>query len=117
MKSGRLAGENGASILLPEVKRGTLPRQIITLAYLSEQIPHALVSEQLARSLCVEAEATVVLVRLEPQDHCGHTGAQPQPDFYLNGEFHMPLEMERTDSGFCRFTLGVRTDPPTPAGI
>jgi NTE family protein len=53
----------------------------------------------------------VVLVQLERQD--GELQSEP----FLNGEFHMPPEVRQTDGGFYSITLGVRSDPPTPAGI
>jgi len=95
----------------------SLPRQIVTLTYLSERLPAPLLSEQVARSLAAETETAVVLVRLQPQRTTLATdnGALPEP--FLNGEFHMPSALRKNQGGFYQLTLGVRSDPPTPAGI
>jgi NTE family protein len=114
MKFGRSAGDEKGPILLREVKPELLPRQIVTLASLSPQIPSTLISEQLARSLCAETNLPVVLVRLEPHDNANDT---LPAEFFLNGEFHLPAEVPRTEDGVNTITLGIRSDPPTPAGI
>ena len=117
MSFGRSARANGETLLPIEVGQKTLPHQVVTLAFLSDQISADLISEQLARSLCVETKATVVLVRLEPlaDENRAGNGARSEP--FLNGEFHMPAEVRQTEAGFHFITLGVRSDPPTPAGI
>jgi NTE family protein len=100
-----------------------LPRQIVTLAFLSQQLPAATISEQLARSLCSETDANVVLVRFAPQDDgapagSSQTGMSASPEFFLNGEFHMPSRVNKTVGGFYSVTLGVKNaEPPSPAGI
>jgi len=97
-------------------QRRRLPRQIVTLAFLSEQLPTATISEELARSLCVETEAKVVLVRFAPQDASQTT--QAQPEFFLNGEFHMPSQVTKTIGGFYSVTLGIKnSEPPSPGSI
>jgi NTE family protein len=114
MKSGRSA-INEEPILLPEARPEPLLSQVVVLAYLSNPLPSGLISEQLARSLCTETDASVVLVRLEPQNGSTGNGADAQP--FLNGEFHLPPELRGAEGGFRSLTLGVRSDPPTPAGI
>jgi NTE family protein len=104
-----------------------LPRQIITLLFLSEQVPAAVISEELARSLCSETDSRVVLVRFTPEDSGGQransalgprTGMSASPEFFLNGEFHMPSRVNKTIGGFYSVTLGIRNaEPPSPAGI
>lgn len=96
---------------------GPLPRQVVTLAFLSEPISASQVSEQLAGSLIAETGNSVVLVRFEPQAENGtpHNGAQPNP--YLNGEFRMPAHVPKTEAGFSLLTLGIRSDPPSPEGL
>src|SRR3989442_4838679 len=45
------------------------PRQAaVVLAFLSKHLPTALISEQLAKSLCAETGASVVLARMLPCD-------------------------------------------------
>lgn len=117
MISGRPTVENGEPIRPKEVSREPLPRQIVTLAFLSAQIPNSLISEQVARSLCAETGATVVLVQLRRQDGAGKTNNDADPELFLNGEFHLPAQVRKTDAGFYSLALGVRSDPPTPAGI
>src|SRR5450432_4208442 len=81
-----------APFLPSEVRHQPLPRQVVTLAFLSAQIPAAHISEQLARLLSTETNESVVLVRLQPQDGIGSTNREARPEFFLNGEFHMPPE-------------------------
>jgi NTE family protein len=97
-----------------------LPRQIVSLAFLSQQLPAAIISEQLARNLCSETEANVVLVRFAPLDGSSVAARPglPQPEFFLNGEFHMPSRVNKTIGGFYSVTLGIKdAEPPSPAGI
>ena len=100
-----------------EVNQKLLPRQVVTLAFLSEQIRDSSISEQLAQSLCSETEAAVVLVRLERQDANSTTDDGSRSELYLNGEVHLPLDIRETEAGFHTLTLGVRSEPPTPASI
>jgi NTE family protein len=94
-----------------------LPRQIATLAFLSQELPAATISDELARSLCVETDAKVVLIRFVPQDGNPNAGL-PEPEFFLNGEFHMPSQVNKTVGGFYSVTLGIKNaEPPSPAGI
>ena len=94
-----------------------LPRQVITLTFLSESLPASLISEQLARSLCEETQTSVVLVRFESQADQATTKFEAQPNPYLNGEFHMPSCVARTAAGFHALTLGIRSEPPSPEGL
>jgi NTE family protein len=56
-----------------------------------------------------------VLVRFAPQDE---NPEPPAPEFFLNGEFHMPAQVNKTIGGFHSVTLGVKNaEPPSPAGI
>jgi NTE family protein len=117
MNLGRSTGENGELVRSTEVVHEPLPRQIVTLAFLEKQIPASLMSEQLARSLCAETKASVVLVRLEPWDGYGTMNDCPRPELFLNGEFHLPANFRETNAGFHSLILGVGADPPTPPGI
>lgn len=99
------------------VDRERLPRQVVTLAFLSDQICDSLITEQLARSLCAETEESVVLVRLVPQEGQSRMDERSRPELFLNGEVHLPPEVLKTDAGFHSLTLGLRNDPPTPASI
>jgi len=94
-----------------------LPRQVIALAFLSEQTCASLASAQLAGSLCAETQSEVVLVRLRPQEAGVETNSRQAEQPFLNGEFHFPAGMQKTAEGFFTLTLGIRSDPPTPAGI
>src|ERR1051325_11128849 len=60
--------------------------QVVTLAFVSEQLPVRTISEELACSVCAETDSKVVLVRFIPQN-CIQT-ANARPEFFLNGEFH-----------------------------
>jgi len=118
MNLGRLAKENGEPIPLTEAGHEPPLRQVFTLAFLSEHLPDALISDQLARSLRAETEASVVLVRLESQDGPGTMNDGAQPGIFLNGEFHLPPQLRDIDTGFHSLTLLCdRSQPPTPSGM
>jgi hypothetical protein len=93
------------------------PHHLIALAFLSEQLPGSVISEQLARSLCAETTAPVVLVRLERHDGKGNGDNGAQADMFLQGEFHMPSRVIKTQGGFHFLTLRVKSDPPSPGSI
>jgi NTE family protein len=112
MNVGRAVGVNEVLRLAPETGQDFLPRQIVTLAFPGNQIPGPFIGEQLARALCAEIDAPVVLVHLG----CG-SEAEARPELFLNGEFHLPAVLDRTDAGFHSLVLGVGTNPPTPPGI
>jgi len=84
---------------------------LVTLAFLSENLPAGLISQQLATSLCGETSETVVLVRLAPQ------GGSVLTDASLNGEFHLPVEIHKTSGGYHSLTIGIETRPSSPAAV
>lgn len=94
-----------------------LRRRVVTLGFLSQDLPADLISAQLAGSLSVESDEMTVLVRLTRQEDMGDTGKAAQADLSLNGEFHMPPQIRRTSAGFHSLILGVGGEPPSPAGI
>ncbi|MSU56565.1 MAG: hypothetical protein EXS35_00005 [Pedosphaera sp.] len=108
---------SGDSILPQDSGLHRWRRQIITLTFASESIPASLISERLARSIFEETHASVVLVRFEEQsdEAAAKFGGQSNP--YLNGAFHMPASVDRTEAGFHTLTLGIRSDPPSPEGL
>jgi NTE family protein len=67
--------------------------------------------------LCAETAAPVVLVRLEPADCGSRSEAEVRPELFLNGEFHLPPALDKTEAGFHSLVLGVGNNPPTPPGI
>ena len=77
-----------------------LPRQVVTLAFLSEAIPAALISELIERSLGEETQASVVLVRFESLENQARASGSAQSPPHLNGEFHMPPCVNRAKAGF-----------------
>jgi NTE family protein len=121
--SGAIFGSTVAtsSATMPaRAEKRHLPRQIVTLAFLSKQLPAATISEQVARSLCSETDGNVVLVRFTTQEGSLVTTRPglPAPEFFLNGEFHMPSRVNKTIGGFYSVTLGIKdAEPPSPAGI
>src|SRR6266446_1635651 len=115
MNSGRAVGDLYKPQRPPETGCRPLSRQVVTLAFLSEQLPSPLISRHLVRTLVAETGSSVILVRFEPQTD---SAADPsRPDLYLNGEFHLPAQLTPTDDGFCFLPLVVRADPPSPAGL
>src|SRR5262245_13686511 len=86
-----------------------LSHQVVTLAFLSEQIPAALVTHQLARFLHRETALSVVLVRFAPYDDLTSPGGEPR--VYLNGEFRMPNRIGEVDPDFDLLTVGVKGEP------
>ncbi len=101
----------------PIPRRERLPRQVVTLAFVSERVAATVIREQLARSLCVEASASVVLVQVESPRNNGLSGFGPPPELYLNGEFHMPNQILRTETGFYSLTIGITNEAPSVPGI
>ncbi len=117
MNFERPTWDNDRPISSTETGRGSLPRQVVTLAFLTEQAHGSLISAQLAQSLCAETEASVVLVRLEPHTAVSRMDEGARPELFLNGEVHIPPQISRTDGGFHSLTLGLRTEPPTTESI
>ena len=89
--------------------------QVVTLAFLSEQLPGDLISEQLAGCLCAETQATAILVQFKLLS--GETDDHSQADVSLNGEFHMPSVLRKAEAGYCSVIVGVESETPSPAGI
>jgi NTE family protein len=111
------AAEVPSRVLAINTEQPALPRQVVTLAFSSENIPASLISERLAGSLSAETEASVVLVRFERSQGPGSLDAGVRPELYLNGEFHMPARLVRNDAGFYSLTFGIRSEPPSTGGI
>src|SRR5258708_2495522 len=79
--------------------------RVITLAFLSEHVPFALIMDQLAGLLLAESGEAVVVVRFNV--HGGAEATQPavEAEQILNGEFHMPPWPKRTGGGFHVLTV------------
>ena len=98
----------------------------VALAFLSKHLPSALISEQLAKSLCSETGASVVLVRMKPCDVRSSFGGGfddnatvvdwASSDMVLQGQFRT-CSLFRTEAGFHILTLSVRTGPTSPEWI
>jgi NTE family protein len=115
MNLGRLSKGNGEPIRLTETGDESPRRQIVTLAFLAEQLPDSLISQQLAQSLCAETEASVVLVRLERHDDTAPGADGARPALFFDEECNLWSQMRRTNSGFHCLTLSVRSNPPAPS--
>src|SRR6516165_6313545 len=100
----KLPAEN-LSVEFSDWQSTRLPRQVVSLAFLSESAAGRYLSESLAQSLCVETNSPVILVRFTQVD-------QPNPQNYLNGEFHLPAILDRTEAGFHLLAVGVKSDDP-----
>src|ERR1044071_126760 len=108
-----------------EVNGYSLPQSsrqaAVALAFLSKQIPSALISEQLAKSLYAETGASVVLGRMQPFDVRSAYGFDDNAtvvdwassDLVLQGQFRT-CSLFRTVAGFHILTLSVRTGPTSP---
>src|ERR1041385_5408367 len=98
----------------------------VALAFLSKQIPSALISEQLAKSTYAETGASVVLVRMQPYDVRSTFGSGfddnatvvdwASSDLVLQGQFRT-CSLFRTEAGFHILTLTVRTGPASPEWV
>src|SRR5882724_3046569 len=101
-------------------------RAAVALAFLSKNLPRSLISEQLAKSLCTETGASVVLVRMKPCDVRSSFGGGfddnatvvdwASSDLVLQGQFRT-CSLFRTEAGFHILTLSVRTGPTSPEWI
>jgi NTE family protein len=98
--------------LKPASEPQRLRNQVVTLAFLSREVPARCITELLARELCVETAAAVILVRFQP------TGRETEAQ-NLNGEFHFPPRgIARTEAGFHALIVGISPDePPSVGGI
>lgn len=114
MKFGRAVGSSEEVRLATDARPERLPTKVITLAFLNERIPGSVISEQIARDICAETDAPVVLVRLEAANG---TDLSQRPELFLNGEFHLPPELDKAAAGYHWLALGVGINPPTPPGI
>jgi NTE family protein len=94
-----------------------LPRQFVTLTYLSDKLPAWLISEAIARSLVSETNEKVLLLRIELQETNAPAVSGAAPEAFLNGEFHLPPEIRKTDDGFYMLRLGVEDRPSSPASV
>jgi len=101
--------------------------KVVTLAYVSPELPASLLSERLARSLYVETEAPVVLVRCsESQKQAGNGDrVRSTPRQTEHGFYELTLSHPRDDERLAQklselgqfhyILIEVQTDkPPTP---
>ncbi|HWX19859.1 MAG TPA: patatin-like phospholipase family protein [Candidatus Binatia bacterium] len=96
----------------PTLARRSGRHQVATLTFSSEQLPASLLAETLARWLCVETGASTVLVRLERQKN-----NEVQSAHFLNGEFHLPARVSKTEAGYHFLAVAIASEGPSPAGI
>ncbi len=94
-----------------------LPRQVVSLAFLSNQLPASLISRRLARAVYSETGAAVVLVRLEhtTANPSAFTGKPARPLF--NNKSQIGSAMRQTDEGFYQITLGVSDHEASPTCV
>jgi NTE family protein len=109
--------EKGVTDLSSRAHAHFLPRQFITLAFLSDRLPASLIGERIAQSLVAEIDERVLLLRIELQEGNLPATRGTEPDVFLNGEFHLPSEIRKTDGGFYALTLGVESRPSSPASF
>src|SRR5438874_1417726 len=117
MNLGRAFGDNLEPQRPPRIGQRPLARQIVSLAFLSDQLPASLITRQLAGSLRTETNASVILVRFATEAEMAGSNGGAHPELYLNGEFHLPPELIQAQDGVCHLTLGVRSEPPTAPGL
>src|SRR5947209_524933 len=117
MNLGRAVGGNHQPQRPAATGKRPLARQIVTLGFLSEELPSRLIAERIAGSLVTETQAPVILVRFDTKREGGHVVSPATPEVYLNGEFHLPPELLPTPGGFHLVTITVRGEPPSPAGL
>jgi len=114
MKFGRAVGGSSELRLSAEATQQLQPSEVVTLAFLDERIPGSFITEQIAGDICAETGASVVLVRLETAEGAN---LSERPELFLNGEFHLPPELDKAAAGYHWIVLGVGINPPTPPGI
>ena len=95
----------------------TPPGRVVTLAFLSQHLPAALLGEQVAQLLHDEAGASVALVRLTRTSNLTDTTIRRTIDFILDDGLQLPAQLPRTDNGFCFINLGVRDELCPPEWI
>ncbi|HZF00918.1 MAG TPA: patatin-like phospholipase family protein [Methylomirabilota bacterium] len=83
----------------------TTVSRVVTLAFLSQRFPSALLGEQIARSLCAETESAVALIRLT-RPLTGDTTTIRRGAIGLSGNFPLPAEIPRADAGYYFLSLG-----------
>jgi NTE family protein len=116
------SGQNGGSDSLEEIlslptSADMLPRQVVSLAFLSDQLPARLISQELARSVHSETGAAVVLVRLEGagSKSAASNGRPVRP--LLDSKFQIASAMKQADEGFYQITLGLAEHDPSPGCV
>ena len=92
-------------------------RRVVTLVFLSRQLPAALLSEQVARRLHDETGASGALVRFTATHHLTGTQTRRKNDLVLNGALHLPSELPQTEDGFCTLNLAVDDELHPPGWI
>lgn len=119
MNSGRAFGAIEEPHRPPRIGQRPLVRQIVALPFLSDQLPAPLLSEALAGQLRAETSSSVILVRFVPERETSGSGpaGAARPELYVNGEFHLPLELTQSDDGVYRLTISLRSEPPTAPGL
>src|ERR1044071_1201735 len=98
----------------------TFSRQIVTLGFLSKELPSEFISQQLAEAVFGETkrESPVILVRFEHRANVLEQPSAPIPELHLNGEFHLPAELIPTEGGFPMVTITIKgEDRPSPEGL
>jgi NTE family protein len=90
--------------------------RIVTLAFLSQRVPSALIGEQIARSLAAETDSAVVLVRLT-RPLSGDTTTIRKSILHFSGEFPLPNEIPLTDAGFYILKIGENGELYQPERI
>jgi NTE family protein len=93
------------------------PGHVVTLGFLTDDLPASLISEQIANSLARETDADIVLVRLERQVVSTSTSTAATPDASLNGEFHLPSNINQTAAGIYSLTIGVEQRPSSSKSV
>ena len=79
--------------------------RVVSLVYLSRNLPASVLSENVAQSLSAETGARVVLVRLEQQN--GNQATTRGQRLMLDGELRLPGDWPPNDGGFHFLTLEV----------
>jgi NTE family protein len=91
--------------------------RVVTLAFLSGHLPAMLLGEQVARSLCTETGASVVLVRLTRPLNGDTTTFLRHGNFLPENNFHLPDLLQRTDGGYHFLSVGPEGELYRPESI